>query len=150
MKTAEKMNSRRRIALLLVAIFSGLMLMSLSGCSSRPVLYPNSYLKKVGKKQGEKDIDEALKMAEDYNLKSTNYSEKAEKTAVGTAAGAATGTAVGAISGGPGLGAITGAAGGAAGGTVNCIFGSSNPPQPYRKFVETYLKEKGYQVIGWD
>lgn len=139
MKTAEKMNSRRRIALLLVAIFSGLMLMSLSGCSSRPVLYPNSYLKKVGKKQGEKDIDEALKMAEDYNLKSTNYSEKAEKTAVGTAAGAATGTAVGAISGGPGLGAITGAAGGAAGGTVNCIFGSSSPPQPYRKFVETYL-----------
>lgn len=144
------MNSRRRIALLLIAVFSGFILISLSGCSSRPVLYPNSYLKKVGKKQGEKDIDEALKMAEDYKLRSTDYSEKAEKTAVGTAAGAATGTAVGAISGGPGLGAITGAAGGAAGGTVNCIFGSSNPPQPYRKFVETYLKEKGYQVIGWD
>ncbi|OGV35069.1 MAG: hypothetical protein A2020_11050 [Lentisphaerae bacterium GWF2_45_14] len=132
--------------LLLAATF-----LCLCGCTSeRPVLYPNKHLKKVGKTQAEKDIDESLKMAEEYKLNSTDYAEKGKKTAVGTVAGAAAGTAVGAIRGGPGLGAVTGAAGGAAGGTINCIFGSSNPPKTYRKFVETYLREKGYQVIGWD
>lgn len=141
------MSSPKILFVLFAALFAGTLL---SGCASRPVLYPNKYLKKVGKVQADKDIDEALKMADDYKLQSTDYPDKAKKTAVGTAAGAATGTAVGAISGGPGLGAITGAAGGAAGGTVNCIFGSSKPPEAYRRFVETYLKEKGYQVIGWD
>jgi len=145
------MISSRMIRKLSAAVFLTLCLLPSSGCSSaRPVLYPNAYLKKVGEAQAGKDIDEALKMAEDYKLRSTDYPEKAQKTAVSTVAGAATGTAVGAITGGPGLGAVTGAAGGAAGGTINCIFGSSSPPQTYRKFVEAYLRERGYQVIGWD
>lgn len=145
------MSSDRRIFSVTLAVSVVLSLFLSAGCSSaRPILYPNAHLKKVGKAQADKDIDEALKMAEDYNLRSTDYAEKGQKTTVSTATGAATGAAVGAIKGGPGLGAVTGAAAGAAGGTANCIFSSSKPPQPYRKFVETYLREKGYQIIGWD
>jgi len=145
------MSSDRKMFPMIFAVMAAFSLFFSIGCSSaRPVLYPNAHLKKVGKAQADKDIDEALKMAEDYNLRSTDYAEKGQKTTVSTATGAATGAAVGAIKGGPGLGAVTGAAAGAAGGTANCIFSSSKPPQPYRKFVEIYLREKGYQVIGWD
>ncbi len=130
--------------------FAGLAL--LCGCASqRPVFYPNEYYKKAGKAQAERDVKLAIKMAEHHGISySSEYVKGGKRVVVGSAAGAATGAAVGAISsGGVGLGAVAGAVGGASGGIVSWMFADNPPSSLYRKFVDTYLKNKGYQVMGW-
>ena len=61
----------------------------------------------------------------------------------------AVGAAVGAVTGRPGTGAAAGAAGGGVGGFFRGIFGSSEPDPVYKRYVETCLRERGYQPIGW-
>ena len=101
---------------------------------------------------------EALKTAKDYKLKTHRHGDDLKDTTTGAAVGAAAGAAAGAVGGASGasvgVGAAAGAAGGAAAGTTNTffrwIFGSSDPPPAYRAFVERQLREKGYDVIGWE
>ncbi len=144
-----------------VCHFAGIFIVMflLAACSTpRPVVYPNAFYKKVGKVQAEKDIDEAVKKAEEYNLKSTSHADDAADTTTDTGVGAAAGAAAGAVGGqsgtSVGMGAAAGAAGGAAAGGSRIffkwLFASSSPSQPYRRFVEKYLSEKGYEVIGWE
>lgn len=136
--------------LLKVFILLSATLFFLCGCATqRPLLYPNDYLKKVGRLQAEKDIDSAMKCAEDYDLASSDNTEKAGKTLTGAATGAGTGAAVGAVSGNPAVGALSGAVGGASSNLFTWIFGTHKPPPAFRKFVETDLRKKGYEVIGW-
>ena len=42
-----------------------------------------------------------------------------------------------------------GAAGGGTGGLIRGIFGSRDLDPVQRRFVDQCLKEKGYEVIGW-
>jgi uncharacterized membrane protein len=90
-----------------------------------------------------------MAIADKHDLNSTDYAKGGKRLAVGTTAGAATGVAVGAINGTPGIGSISGAAGGAAGGLISWMFSDSGPSPIYKRFVETYLAERGYKVIGW-
>lgn len=131
----------------------------LNGCSSpRPIIYPNAYYKTVGKEQAEADIDIAMENAKKFGLKPNLYGDEAAEATTSTAVGAATGAATGAVIGrsasAAGTGAAAGAAGGAAAGSTriffNWLFGSTKPSQAYRKFVEKQLKEKGYEIIGWE
>jgi len=59
----------------------------------------------------------------------------------------------GAIGGAAGEGAAIGAAGGATAGPLGTMLGwmfqRSEPDPVYRTFVETCLRDKGYQPIGW-
>jgi hypothetical protein len=104
------------------------------GCASpRPVLYPNKHYLRVGKERAELDIKTAMAMAEKHGLNSSNYAKGGKKLAVGTGAGAATGVAVGA----------------ATGGLICWLFSESSPSPMYKRFVEIYLEERGYKVIGW-
>lgn len=130
-----------------------------TGCASpRPILYPNDHLNKVGKVKAEKDVDQALETAGKYGLSSSTHADDATDTTTDTAVGAATGAAVGGVAGATGtsvgVGAAAGAAGGAAAGGTRIffrwLFGASQPSQAYRSFVERSLKEKGYDVIGWE
>ncbi len=73
----------------------------------------------------------------------------ARRTAEGAALGAATGAVGGAIAGSAGEGAAIGAATGA---TVNLIRNLFNEPAPnpaYRSYVERCLRDRGYDVVGW-
>ena len=145
--------------IIFMVIFLTVSVFFISGCSTpRPVLYPNAYLNKVGKARADKDVDAAVDKAKKYGLSATSHGQDAadttSDTGVGAAAGAASGAVVGQTGASVGVGAAAGAAGGAAAGGTRIffrwLFGSSQPSQPYRRFVDKTLTEKGYEVIGWE
>ena len=51
--------------------------------------------------------------------------------------------------GSAGRGAGAGAAVGAVGGLASGLFKSSEPDPLYKSYVDTCLRERGYQTIGW-
>jgi hypothetical protein len=121
-----------------------------AGCagSQRPVLYPNPHLKNVGDAAAQRDIDQCMQTADDAGVsKSGNQVAKrgAEGAAVGAAA-AGVGTLIhgGSVGGGAAAGA---AVGGAAGMVHGAFHNDANPT--YRNFVQRCLRDRGYDVIGW-
>lgn len=139
--------TQREIAVL------GIVLMILAGCShsQSPVLYPNAKLGEVGKAQADADIEACRQRADDYvSSGGATAKEVGKDTAVGGAGGAAVGAVAGAVSGGgAGRGAAIGAASGATAGAVHGAVRSSGPSSVYKNFVDRCLREKGYEVIGW-
>lgn len=118
----------------------------LYGCSSQPVLYPNSKLKEVGKTQGQRDIESCLADADEY-LESPKAKKILGSTGKGAVLGGAIGAVTGALTGNFGSGLARGAAiGGTAGGVGQAI----SPDQLKRSFVNRCLAQKGYQVLGWE
>jgi len=113
------------------------------------VLYPNARLEAVGTEAARQDIDDCLQKAAAAGYTSNAGGTVAGSTAVGAAAGAAVGAAVGAFAGGAGTGAAMGAAGGGTGGLIRGLFCSRDLDPVQRQFVDKCLKEKGYEVIGW-
>lgn len=143
------MRSCRRGALIVL-------LCMLSACSSaKPVLYPNAYLKTVGKEVAEQDIAACRELAESSGAE--EGAGKAGRVAGSTAAGAGIGAAAGAVGGalsgaaghGSAIGAVTGAVWGFFSGLFHAAFGPSHPPTAYTNFVNRCLQEKGYEVTGW-
>jgi predicted small lipoprotein YifL len=121
----------------------------LAACSvKRPMLYPNAHLNKAGQAQAQRDIDECWRMADAY-VKSEPGKEVAKDAAKTGTVGAATGAAAGAVWGHAGRGAAAGAAGGIAAGTTQGIFNSSEPSPVFKNIVDSCLREKGYEPIGW-
>jgi outer membrane lipoprotein SlyB len=123
------------------------------GCShyQSPVLYPNAKLEQVGKAQAEADISTCRRLADDYvSSGAATAKEVGKDTAVGGVGGAAVGAVAGAVSGGgAGRGAAIGAATGATAGAVHGTAKSVGPSPIYKNFVDRCLRDKGYQVIGW-
>lgn len=122
------------------------LILLLTACASKPVLYPNNKLKRVGKEKSQADIEVCVSEADDYL-----ESGKGKKIAKGAGAGAVIGGAVGAVagifSGDLAKGAFQGAAiGGAGGGAA----GGLSPDEVKRAYVNQCLEEKGYQILGWD
>lgn len=141
----------RRIFVLLGLTFSAI------ACSPprRPVLYPNDQFQRVGDAAAAADVEECMRLADDYTSGRGGGSqvakEAAKDSAVGAATGAAVGAAGGAIYGNAGRGAAAGAAGGATAGLLNRLFrgGSAQPDPLYANFVNRCLQERGYEPIGW-
>ena len=121
-----------------------------SGCASHgPVLYPNDHLKRVGEGGAKRDIQECDRQAAEY-VKSEAALNTAKSTAIGAGAGAIIGGAVGAVTGNVGKGAAAGAAGGGASGLLSGLFRGSKPSPTHMNYVDRCLREKGYEVIGWN
>ncbi len=101
-----------------------------AGCAStqRPVLYPNATFERVGPAQAERDIDDCTRRAESHGLTPTGNTRVARRSAEGAAVGAAAGATAGAVRGG---------------------FEAADPNPTYRSFVQRCLRERGYDVIGW-
>ena len=135
--------------LLRVLLVGGVVVSSLACAAKRPVLYPNARLQEVGAAAAQQDIDDCLQKAAAAGNTSNSGGKVAGSTAVGAAAGAAVGAAVGAVAGRAGTGAAMGAAGGGTGGLIRGIFGSRNLDPVQRRYVDQCLKDKGYEVIGW-
>jgi outer membrane lipoprotein SlyB len=137
-------NHWKNLGLLMVVI-------GLVSCSTAqsPVLYPNAHLQRVGQAQADRDIAACRDLASQY-VESTAGKDIAKSTAIGTVGGAAVGAAGGAVSGrGAGLGAAIGSA---AGGTAGAVRGTAKqigPSRVYKSYVNRCLREKGYDVIGW-
>ena len=135
-----------RVALRVVMVAVGV-----AGCASTqsPVLYPNAHLQQVGEEQAERDIAACRDLA-GRNVPSAAGKEVAKDTGVGAVGGAAVGAVAGAVSGhGAGRGAAIGAA---TGGTAGAVHGTAKQVEPspvYKNFVNRCLREKGYEVIGW-
>jgi hypothetical protein len=127
--------------------FSAILLLSfLVACASKPVLYPNRKLKKVGKEASQLDINTCMNESEEFL-----ESGAAKKILKGAGSGSIFGAAVGAVSGlitGDVLGGLSsGAAVGAVGGGVGAAI---SPDQLKQSYVNKCLSDKGYKVIGWD
>lgn len=121
------------------------------GCarSLSPVLYPNETLNRAGRDQAERDIAACRALADEW-VHGTATRDVARGTAVGGAAGAAVGAVGGAVSGrGAGAGAAVGAATGATAGAIHGAVKQTEPTPVYRAYVERCLKDRGYDVIGW-
>jgi outer membrane lipoprotein SlyB len=135
--------------LLRVFLVAGLVTSCLACAVERPVLYPNAQLTAVGTAAAQQDIDDCLQKAAATGYTSDSGGKVAGSTAVGAATGAALGAAVGAVAGRAGTGAAMGAAAGGSGGLIRSIFGTRNLDPVQQGFVDHCLKEKGYEVIGW-
>lgn len=118
----------------------------ITGCSSRPKLYPNEKLKEVGKEASGADIDQCLADADAY-LESSKGKQVAKGAGAGAAIGAAMGAVGGLFTGNIGGSLIRGGAVGAAGGAT---VGALSPDEIKHRYVNECLAEKGYKVIGWD
>ena len=126
-----------------------LAVMMLSCAQQRPVLYPNTHLKHVGKETAESDINDCIQLAIDYGAKEDSGAKVAKDTAKGAAVGGAAGTAVGAVTGNLGVGAAAGAAGGGAASMTRSLINSGEPGPVFKKFVDQCLRDQGYQPVGW-
>jgi hypothetical protein len=135
--------------LLRVLLVGGVVASSLACAAKRPVLYPNAQLQTVGATAAQQDIDDCLQKAAAGGYTSSAGGKVAGSTAVGAAAGAAMGAAFGAVAGQAGTGAAMGAAGAGTGGLIRGIFHSREMDPVQRGFVDQCLKDKGYEVIGW-
>jgi hypothetical protein len=123
--------------------------LTLSACAaSRPVLYPNAHLARVGQGQAEQDVAACRGLADQY-IASGGAGTVAGSTAVGGGAGAAIGAAGGAVRGSAGTGAAVGAATGATAGFLRGLFKASEPSPTYKNFVNHCLRERGYEPVGW-
>lgn len=134
-----------------------LTLLGMCACAAgRPALYPNEQYNRVGAAAAERDIDDCLRRAEQFESSGGQQTAAARnvagQTAVGAAGGAAVGAVGGAITGSAGEGAAVGAATGATAGFLHGmfgIFGSREPDPVYANFVDRCLRERGYDPIGW-
>jgi outer membrane lipoprotein SlyB len=125
----------------------------LAGCASsspKPVLYPNSHLQQVGQAAADRDIAECRQLASNYGVARTKDGEVAKKAVGGAAAGGASAGAWGLVRGNDaGERALAGAAAGAAAGTVRGAMTSTETSPVYKNFVQKCLRDRGYEVIGW-
>lgn len=135
----------RRLALGLVA------LLALGACArtEKPVLYPNAKLQQAGREQAERDIEACRQLASDY-VENTAAKDIGKSAAIGAVGGAAVGAVGGAVSGhGAGRGAAIGAATGGTAGAVHGAAKQTGPSPVYKQFVTRCLRERGYEVLGW-
>jgi hypothetical protein len=115
-----------------VLLVGGVVVSSLACAARRPVLSPNAQLEAVGAAAAQQDIDDCLQKAAAAGYTAHPAGKAAGTTAVGAAAGAA-----------------VGAAGGGTGGLIRGIFSPRGLNPDQRQSVDQCLKEKGYEVTGW-
>ena len=122
---------------------------ALAGCATQqPVVYPNDYYKKVGASTAQADVAQCKRLAETSGVRASSRGPEPADVAINTGTGAAVGAAGGAVYGHAGRGAAAGAAGAAAGTIFRGVFRPRSNPA-YHRFVEQCLRDKGYQVTGW-
>lgn len=132
----------------------GLLLLSACG-TTKPILAPNAHFRSQGAEVAQREVEECRQMADAAGAsEGTGKAGKvAGQTAVGAGVGAASGAVGGAVIGAAGSGSMIGAASGAVVGLLtglwHAMVGPSEPNQTYKNFVDVCLKERGYEIAGW-
>lgn len=125
----------------------------LTGCASsskRPVFYPNAHLRSVGQAQAQRDTDACIYLAGEYGVATTKDGEIGRRAGKGAVLGGVGAGAWGLFRGDAGDRAAAGAAAGAATGAATGAFASTELSPTFKRFVARCLKERGYDVIGWE
>ncbi|MBS0181182.1 MAG: hypothetical protein JSS39_02160 [Nitrospira sp.] len=131
------------------------LLLSLTACSGpQPILRSNKQLHLYGKQMAQQEIESCRKKVEETGLQpGVHRSANAATGAIlGLTLGGAVGASAGVVGGLPGV-AIGAAAGGGLGLVVGLLGGTFKPLEPespYADAVTNCLKEKGYEVRGWE
>lgn len=131
------------------------LLISLTACAGpQPILRPNKQLHLYGKEMAQQEIQSCQKQVDRIGLQpGTNQSANAATGAVlGLTLGGAVGASAGVVGGLPGV-AIGAAAGSGLGLVVGLLGGTFKPLEPdppYADAMTSCLKEKGYEVSGWE
>ncbi|MBS0154846.1 MAG: hypothetical protein JSS38_09645 [Nitrospira sp.] len=132
-----------------------MLLISLIACTEpQPLLRSNKQLHMYGRQVAQQEIDSCQQRAARAGLRhGTNQSTNAATGAVlGLTLGGAVGASAGVVGGFAGI-AIGAAAGSAIGFTVGLLGGTFKPLEPdppYADAVTKCLKDKGYEVSGWE
>lgn len=135
----------------LLALVAAVIALALAACAAqRPVLYPNAKLKQIGEAAARRDVDDCIRQAEDFGARHGGGERAARQGGGGAVVGGVTGAVAGAVGrGNVGERAVQGAAvGGAAAGTHGAIH-SDEPGALHKNFVQRCLRDRGYEVIGW-
>jgi hypothetical protein len=119
-----------------------------------PILGPNKRLLLYGREAAESEIEACREKTERAGLRhgTSRGGNAAAGGTLGVVAGAAVGASTGLV-GGPSGVAIGAAAGAALGGILGVIAGAYKPLAPDPGFtasMEGCLKDKGYEVTGWE
>jgi len=149
------MHSRTLLALVCVTgVLAGCATTGAGSSSAKPVFYPNAKLNAVGQDRANLDAEACMSQAHVAGL---TPEEKDNAVAHGAEKGAAVGgvaAAVGALVRGRGVDGVIerGAQGAAVGGSAGAVAGAfhDKPSSTYRHYVQRCLKDKGYDVIGWN
>ena len=132
-----------------------LLLLAVSACTGpQPTLRSNKQLHMYGRQVAQQEIASCQQRAEQSGLRhGTNQSTNAATGAVlGLTLGGAVGASAGVVGGLPGI-AIGAAAGSGLGfivGRLGGTFKPLEPDSPYADAVTKCLKDKGYEVRGWE
>jgi hypothetical protein len=124
-----------------------------AGCSAshRPVLYPNAHYEVVGETAAEQAMADCMQRARAFGTRSGRAESVARDTVGGAAIGGASAAAWGAVRDGDvGNRAAAGAAAGGAAGLVRGMLRATEPSATHKRFVQRCLRERGYDVIGWE
>ncbi|MBK9308640.1 MAG: hypothetical protein IPM58_16525 [Nitrospira sp.] len=132
-----------------------ILLLSVAACSGpQPILRSNKHLHLFGKQVAQQEIESCRKHAEGTGLRpGVHQSANAGSGAVlGLLLGGAMGASAGVIGGLPGMtiGAAAGSGLGLLIGILGGTFKPLEPEPPYAEAVESCLKDKGYEVSGWE
>ncbi|NJN69293.1 MAG: hypothetical protein HC801_02630 [Nitrospira sp.] len=132
-----------------------ILLLSVASCSGpQPILRSNKHLHLHGKQVAQQEIEFCRKKVEGTGLRpGVHQSANAGSGAVlGLLLGGAMGASAGVIGGLPGMtiGAAAGSGLGLLVGVLGGTFKPLEPDPPYADAVTSCLKEKGYEVSGWE
>lgn len=136
-------------------VIGTILLLTLTACAGpQPILRSNKQLHINGRQVAQQEIESCQRQTEKAGMQpGTNQSANAATGAVlGVTLGGAVGASAGIVGGLPGV-AIGAAAGSAIGFTVGLLGGTFKPLEPdppYADAVTKCLKDKGYEVSGWE
>ncbi len=144
--------STNHLRWVLLPVVVALLLTACSSGPKRPVFYPNARLQDVGQAQAERDVDRCMALADNHGVSRTKDGQVGRRAAEAGIIGGVAAGAWGAIRDKDDVGerAAAGAAAGAATGATRGAFKSTELSPTFRKFVERCLRERGYDVIGWE
>lgn len=131
------------------------LLLTVAACAvPQPILRSNKQLHLYGRQMAQQEIESCRKQVEKTGARhGTNQSVNAATGAVlGATLGGAVGASAGVIGGLPGvtIGAAAGSGLGLVIGLLGGTFKPLEPDPPYADAVTSCLKEKGYEVSGWE
>ncbi len=131
------------------------LLLTVTACTGpQPILRSNKQLHMYGQQVAQQEIDACRKKTEEAALSpGVHRSANAATGAVlGMTLGGAVGASAGVVGGLPGvtIGAATGSGIGLVIGLLGGTFKPLEPDPPYADAVTSCLKDKGYEVRGWE
>lgn len=132
-----------------------MLLLTVTACAGpQPILRSNKQLHLHGRQVAQRAIESCHKQVERTGLRPGVYqsANAASGAVLGLTLGGAVGASAGIIGGLPGvtIGAAAGSGLGLLIGVLGGTFKPLEPEPPYADAVESCLKEKGYEVSGWE